>query len=124
MDVKRSSAAGAYELLKQPRIEPTRKLDHSNSERSTTESIQRQSEKGSEKVSRADLEEQIEGMNQMLDLNFTSLKFNVHEDLDRLFVQVVNRDTDEVIREVPPEQFLDMVASMLEHVGLLIDERI
>ncbi|MCL7746700.1 flagellar protein FlaG [Halalkalibacter alkaliphilus] len=70
------------------------------------------------------LDKQVESMNELLESSMTAIKFNVHEDLNRLYVQVVNRNTDEVVKEVPPEQFLDMVASMLKHAGLIVDERI
>ncbi|WP_100374035.1 flagellar protein FlaG [Bacillus sp. FJAT-45037] len=70
------------------------------------------------------LDHQVESMNELLQSGLTSLKFNVHEDLDRLFVQVVDLETDEVVKEFPPEKFLDMVASMLKHAGLIVDERI
>ncbi|MFB4165230.1 flagellar protein FlaG [Alteribacillus sp. JSM 102045] len=48
----------------------------------------------------------------------------MHEDLDRIYVQVLERETEEVVREIPPEKFLDMVASMLEQVGILVDEQV
>ncbi|MDV2684280.1 flagellar protein FlaG [Alkalihalophilus lindianensis] len=70
------------------------------------------------------LDDQVESMNELLKSSLTSVKFNVHEDLDRLYVQVVDLETEEVVKEIPPEQFLDMVASMLKHAGLIVDERI
>lgn len=76
------------------------------------------------KVDKKELETQIETMNQMMDVKDTGLKFNFHEDLDRIYVQVVDRQTEEVVREIPPEKFLDMISSMLEFVGLMIDQRI
>jgi flagellar protein FlaG len=38
-------------------------------------------------------------------------------------VKVVDSETGEVIREIPPEKLLDMFANMLELAGLIIDER-
>ncbi|MDV2886266.1 flagellar protein FlaG [Alkalihalophilus pseudofirmus] len=70
------------------------------------------------------LDDQVESMNDLLKTNQTSVKFNVHEDLDRMYVQVVDLETEEVVKEIPPEQFLDMVASMLKHAGLIVDQRI
>ncbi|MFZ4451038.1 flagellar protein FlaG [Salibacterium aidingense] len=71
-----------------------------------------------------ELERQADGINKMLEATFTNLKFNVHDKLNRVYVQVLNRDTDEVIREIPPEKFLDMKAAILEQVGLLVDEKV
>ncbi|SFE92859.1 flagellar protein FlaG [Alteribacillus iranensis] len=76
------------------------------------------------RINKENLEEQVESMNQMMESIFTQLKFHIHEDLDRIYVQVLERDTEKVIREIPPEKFLDMIASMLEHIGLIIDEKI
>ncbi|SFQ11190.1 flagellar protein FlaG [Salibacterium halotolerans] len=69
------------------------------------------------------LREQADEMNGLLEATFTDLKFNVHDKLEQVYVQVLNRDTDEVIREVPPEKFLDMKAAILEQAGLLVDEK-
>ncbi|MGY4688937.1 flagellar protein FlaG [Salibacterium sp. K-3] len=69
------------------------------------------------------LQKQADGINEMLEATFTDLKFNVHDKLERVYVQVLERDTDEVIREIPPEKFLDMKAAILEQVGLLVDEK-
>ena len=41
----------------------------------------------------------------------------------RIMVKVINIDTDEVIKELPPEDVLDTVARIREMIGLLIDER-
>lgn len=78
----------------------------------------------SKNITREELENEVEAVNKYLELTFTSLKFNVHEKLDRIFVQIIDQQTEELIREVPPEKFLDMIAAMLENMGLLIDERI
>ncbi|GAE31552.1 flagellar protein FlaG [Alkalihalobacillus hemicellulosilyticus] len=77
-----------------------------------------------ERYNRTYLEEQVEVMNDFLEVSQKSYKFHIHDDLNRLYVQVVDRQTEEVIREVPPEDFLDMFASMLKQVGLLVDKRI
>ncbi|UTR16061.1 flagellar protein FlaG [Salipaludibacillus sp. LMS25] len=75
-------------------------------------------------ASRDDVVKQIDTLNDLVNHTFTNLKFQLHDDLDRYYVQVVDRQTDEVVREVPPEQFLDMISSMLEYAGLIIDKKI
>lgn len=51
------------------------------------------------------------------------LEFSVHEKTKDIIVRVINTETKEVIREIPPEKILDLVASILEMAGLLVDER-
>lgn len=75
-------------------------------------------------ASKESVEKQVDSLNELLQMNNTSLKFHIHEELNRTYVQVINRDTEEVMKEIPPEKFLDMVASMLKHAGLLVDKRI
>ncbi|ARK32079.1 flagellar protein FlaG [Halalkalibacter krulwichiae] len=70
------------------------------------------------------LRRQVESMNELLKSNMTSVKFNMHDELNRSYIQLVSKDNDEIIREIPSEEFLNMVASMLKHAGLLIDKKI
>jgi flagellar protein FlaG len=53
----------------------------------------------------------------------TSLQFTVHEKTNMIAVKVLDADTGEVIREIPPEKTLDFVAKLWEMAGILIDER-
>lgn len=50
-------------------------------------------------------------------------EYSIHEGTKEIMVKVINKDTQEVIREIPPEKILDMVAKMWELVGILVDER-
>lgn len=53
----------------------------------------------------------------------TSLQFSVHERTKHISVKVLNKETGEVIREIPPEKNLDFLASLWEKAGILVDER-
>lgn len=50
------------------------------------------------------------------------LRFRIHEPTREIIARIVNRETGEVIREIPPEKFLDMVAKLQELAGILVDE--
>lgn len=56
-------------------------------------------------------------------LHSVGLSFSKHEDTGRTMVKVINRDTDELIREIPSEQVLDMAAKLDEMVGILFDTK-
>ncbi len=49
--------------------------------------------------------------------------FSIHEKTNRIMVKIIDSETKEIIREIPPEKILDMVAQMWEMAGILIDER-
>lgn len=53
----------------------------------------------------------------------TSLDFSVHKGTKQIMVKVLNSDTGEVIRELPPEKSLDFLAKVWEKAGILVDER-
>lgn len=51
------------------------------------------------------------------------LSFTLHEGSDRMMVRVIDVETGEVVREIPPAEILDTVARIMEFVGLLLDRR-
>lgn len=54
----------------------------------------------------------------------TTLEISIHEKTHDIMVKVMNKDTGELIREIPPEKTLDLVAKMMEIAGILVDEKI
>lgn len=71
----------------------------------------------------ADVEVAVNDVNKVLRYMNERLEFSVHETTNRIMVRVLDRATDEVLREIPPEQLLDLVAKLQELVGLLVDKR-
>lgn len=49
--------------------------------------------------------------------------FGIHEDTNRLTIKIVDKGTKEVLKELPPEKTLDMIAKVWEMAGILIDEK-
>jgi flagellar protein FlaG len=58
--------------------------------------------------------------NYLADLN-SSLSFEVHEHAGELTVQLINRDTREVIRRISPEDLLQLNNKLEELRGVLFD---
>ncbi|MCX7748487.1 MAG: flagellar protein FlaG [Clostridia bacterium] len=50
-------------------------------------------------------------------------EFSIHEKTKQIMIKVIDSDTNEIIREIPPEKTLDMVAKMWEMAGIVVDER-
>lgn len=53
----------------------------------------------------------------------TRCEFSYHEQTKRVSIKIIDKDTQEVIREIPPEETLEMVEKMWELAGILVDER-
>lgn len=49
--------------------------------------------------------------------------FGIHEGTNRVTIKIVDKDTEEVLKEFPPEKTLDMIAKVWELAGLLVDEK-
>ena len=73
---------------------------------------------------KAKVQEAVETMNQMLAVNHNTARFKYHEGLERYYVTVVNQDTDEVVKEIPPKKLLDAFYEMQKMVGMIVDEKI
>lgn len=58
-----------------------------------------------------------------LKMGKTRCEYSYHKETNRVSIKVINDDTDEVIREIPPEKSLDMLQKMWEMAGILVDER-
>lgn len=54
----------------------------------------------------------------------TTLEVSMHKETKTIMVKILNKETGELIREIPPEKTLDMVANMMEIAGIIIDERV
>lgn len=63
----------------------------------------------------------VEDLNSQL--KSTRCSFKYHEETNRISITVIDKETDEVIKEIPPEKTLDMIAKAWELAGLMVDER-
>lgn len=69
------------------------------------------------------LEKAVEETNQMIFKDDRRFEFRIHEGTKRIMVKLIDNETDEIVKEIPPEKILDLVASIWDLVGILVDER-
>ena len=72
---------------------------------------------------REDLDKAVEEANRVIFKDDNRFEFKVHEGTGRIMVKLVNKETDEIVKEIPSEKILDLVASIWDLVGILVDER-
>lgn len=75
------------------------------------------------KVNPKELKSAVDVANKVLFKNNTHLKFEIHEKTKEVMVRIVEDETGEVIKEIPPEKMLDMVAKLWEIAGIIVDEK-
>lgn len=98
--------------------------DKENKSKHNKEINELKAEKLSANNSVNDITKTIKGMNDFIEPINTSIHFKLHSELNRYYVEVIDRDTEEVIKEIPPEEWLDLYANMLESIGILVDHKI
>lgn len=69
------------------------------------------------------LEQVIEEANQKMKLKKKSFEYSVDEETNRIAIVVRDQETDEVIKEIPSEETLDMIAKIQEIAGLVFDRK-
>ena len=69
------------------------------------------------------LKEVLEIAQSYFQVSDVSLDFSVHGGTGRIKVSVTDKNTGELIREIPPEQVLNLMAKLDEMMGILFDQK-
>lgn len=91
-----------------PKMQSTNDYDDNNNEAAASEQH---------------IKTEISKANNRLKSHNTRCEFSYHEATGRVSIKVLDKNTEEVIREIPPEKTLEMVEKMWELAGFLVDER-
>ena len=67
------------------------------------------------------LEQLKDATNELLSRMNIKLDFKVHKETDQMVVKVRNKENNEVIRQIPPEEMLELAKRMEEMSGMLLD---
>ena len=70
------------------------------------------------------LKKMIAEMNRKISNRNEEAVFGVHEKTNRIMIKILDKDTKEVVKEFPPEKTLDMIASIWEMAGILVDQKL
>jgi flagellar protein FlaG len=76
------------------------------------------------KETREQVEKAVNAMNNLLTTTNSTSKFLYHEGLDRYYVTLVDKETEEVVKEIPPKNLLDAYYEMQKMLGIIVDEKI
>ncbi len=71
-----------------------------------------------------DIRETLENLEKIISQFNRRFEFVVDENIDRVIVKVIDKQTDKVIKEIPPEEIQHLLARLKETVGLLVNEKI
>lgn len=63
----------------------------------------------------------VNKLNEFMEYSQRNSKFIFHEDLERYYVEVVDTQSQEIIKEVPPKELLDAYYEMQKLAGKIFD---
>lgn len=67
--------------------------------------------------------EAIEKANKAISLANRRFEYSIHQKTKQIMIKVIDTDTNEIVREIPPEKILDLVANIWENMGIIVNER-
>ncbi len=79
---------------------------------------QNKAESSNESIKKA-----VEQLNKKMINQNSEAVFGIHEETNRVTIKIVDKTSKKVIKELPPEKTLDMIAKIWEMAGILVDEK-
>ena len=111
------------EIKPAPRINPVKKTEATVFRRKDDEEKEEKRRQGLRELETDALREIAEKtQTHMDDLNIR-LDFEVYEETGDMVVRIFNRETEELVREIPPEELLEIHKNLADLRGILFDER-
>ena len=96
-----------------PAADKSKTGDNTNSEENSEREFQ---------LNEKAIKQRISEINSKLNNN-TVAEFGYHDKTNRVTIKIVDKDTKETIKEIPPEKTLDLIAKAWELAGILVDEK-
>lgn len=77
----------------------------------------------SHQPSEDEIKSAIKSANSRAHFGHTNAQFSYHESSRSISVKIIDSETNEVIKEIPSEETLEMISKMWELAGIMVDEK-
>ncbi len=77
---------------------------------------------GNSRTVNEEIRKKVEEINKNM-ISRSEAIFGIHDETNRVTIKIVDKDSKKVIKEIPPEKTLDMLARIWEMAGILVDEK-
>jgi flagellar protein FlaG len=104
-----------------PRISPVEKSNDSSQTALDKKALQEKAKE--QRLSNEELAEAVQDIQSRLEVVGTRLGFSIHEETEDIVVEITNRESGELIRQIPSDEVLELRARLDELVGILFDEK-
>lgn len=81
-----------------------------------------ENENAQQQIDAEKVKKKVSEINRQLNNN-TECHYGIHKDTQRVTLKIVDKETQEVLKEFPAEKTLEMIAKVWELAGILVDER-
>ncbi len=68
------------------------------------------------------LKKVTEDLNENFRIFNTTINFSIDETSGNTVIKIMDRETEKVVREIPPEQLLELASRLAEIIGRIVDE--
>ncbi|AOO65138.1 flagellar protein FlaG [Sulfurospirillum halorespirans] len=98
---------------------PTRQVEEIQVAEKVTEESQNQSQSETAQV----LSQTVKELNEQMYLLDTNISFGFNDEINKMYVTVIENSTGEMIRKIPTEEAMALSAKMKEIVGMIFDKK-
>lgn len=71
---------------------------------------------------RAQVEDVVRRANEYAQSKNLSVNYSIDEATEKVVVKVINKDTEEVVRQIPPDEFLELSARLSNFQSMIFDK--
>ena len=111
---------GTQKIVDRPQVQALNKLQSAEESSSLPSSV----EKSDEKITNEELESVVTEMNSVAQNLQRNLLFSVDENTGGTFVKVVDKETEETVREIPSKEIREIKARLEEVAGLIFKDSV
>lgn len=65
----------------------------------------------------------VNNLNKLLQKENTHVEYKIHKYFGDVIIKIVDNNTKEVVKEMPPEKILDMIQKMCEMDGVFVNKK-
>ena len=118
-----SAQSAKHDTATQSALAPS-KVQGTNESNASENNVNQKKEESQEKepMSESSVDMMTQELNELMDKINCDLQFSYNKDVDMMSVKMVDKKTEEVIKEFPPEEMLENMAKAKEWIGAFIDK--
>ncbi len=91
-------------------------------QKTPVEQVKQENQRELKQLSKEDLENLLKNVKKKFDYMNKYLKIEIDRDLHEPVVKIIDKKTNEVVRQIPPEYLLELAKKIDELVGLLFSK--